>query len=162
MWTAPNVAGLPSQFGAPMGGYDMRRNLSVAWDAAGQYSTDLFTSEAVRLVREHPQDADAPLFLYLAHLAPHTGNRDDPFQALDQDIAHFSYIADPERRVYAGEQSEQSRASAPGGRVTTPVESVASSDIDYRFDIVSITCRLYPFLSEIFFFQIPHVFCFAC
>ena len=78
----------------------MRRNMSVAWDAAGRYSTDLFTEEAVRLVRDHPKDS--PLFLYLAHLAPHTGNRDNPFQALDEDIAHFSHIADPERRVYAG------------------------------------------------------------
>lgn len=86
-------------FGADMSGYDMRRNMSVAWDAAGRYSTDLFTEEAVRLVRDHPKDS--PLFLYLAHLAPHTGNRDNPFQALDEDIAHFSHIADPERRVYA-------------------------------------------------------------
>ncbi|XP_034251455.1 arylsulfatase B-like [Thrips palmi] len=86
-------------FGAAMSGYDMRRNMSVAWDAAGRYSTDLFTEEAVRLVRDHPKDS--PLFLYLAHLAPHTGNRDNPFQALDEDVAHFGHIADPERRVYA-------------------------------------------------------------
>ncbi|KAK3932621.1 Arylsulfatase J [Frankliniella fusca] len=84
-----------------MGGYDMRRNLSVAWDAAGRYSTDLFTEEAVRLILEHPEDPAAPLFLYLAHLAPHTGNRDAPFQALDEDVAHFGHIGDPERRVYA-------------------------------------------------------------
>ncbi|XP_052129485.1 arylsulfatase I-like [Frankliniella occidentalis] len=85
-----------------MGGYDMRRNMSVAWDAAGRYSTDLFTEEAVRLIGEHPaDDPESPLFLYLAHLAPHTGNRDNPFQALDEDVAHFGHIADPERRVYA-------------------------------------------------------------
>lgn len=88
-----------------MSGYDMRRNMSVAWDAAGRYSTDLFTEEAVRLVREHPKDS--PLFLYLAHLAPHTGNRDNPFQALDEDIAHFGHIADPERRVYAGKPARR-------------------------------------------------------
>lgn len=79
----------------------MRRNLSVAWDTVGKYSTDLFTEEAVRLINTHnPED---PMFMYLAHLAPHTGNQDAPFQAPDEEIAKFTHIADPERRIYAGE-----------------------------------------------------------
>jgi len=41
------------------------------------------------------------MFLYLAHLAPHTGNSDKPYQAPDEEIAKFSHIKDPERRVYA-------------------------------------------------------------
>lgn len=81
-------------------GYDMRRNMDVDWDAQGKYSTTLFTQEAVKLIREH--DTKDPMFMYLAHLAPHSGNDDDPLQAPDEEIAKFSHIQDPERRVYAG------------------------------------------------------------
>ncbi|XP_012265045.2 arylsulfatase B-like [Athalia rosae] len=80
-------------------GFDMRRNLTVAWDTAGKYSTDLFTDEAVNLIENH--NSDDPMFLYMAHLAPHTGLQDAPFQAPDEEIAKFTHIADPERRIYA-------------------------------------------------------------
>ncbi|CAK9825521.1 Arylsulfatase B [Anthophora retusa] len=80
-------------------GFDMRRNLTVAWDTAGKYSTDLFTNEAVRLINEH--DTNHPLFLYLAHLAPHKGNQNQLLRAPDEEIAKFSYILDPERRIQA-------------------------------------------------------------
>ncbi|XP_043483335.1 arylsulfatase B-like isoform X2 [Leptopilina heterotoma] len=80
-------------------GFDMRRNMTTAWDTAGKYSTDLFTEEAIRLIDQH--DQSNPMFMYLAHLAPHTGNQDNPFQAPDEEIAKFSYIQDPERRIYA-------------------------------------------------------------
>ncbi|XP_012279683.1 arylsulfatase B [Orussus abietinus] len=80
-------------------GFDMRRNTSVAWDTAGKYSTDLFTEEAVSLIDHH--DPKDPLFLYMAHLAPHSGNQDEPFQAPDEAIARFGHIRDPERRIYA-------------------------------------------------------------
>lgn len=77
----------------------MRRNMTVDWDAKGKYSTTLFTEEAVKLIREH--DTSRPMFMYLAHLAPHTGNDYDPLQAPDEEIAKFAHIADPERRIYA-------------------------------------------------------------
>ncbi|CAL7944498.1 unnamed protein product [Xylocopa violacea] len=80
-------------------GFDMRRNLTVAWDTAGKYATDLFTDEAVRLIKEH--DTNQPMFLYLAHLAPHKGNMNQLIRAPDEDIARFSYIIDPERRIQA-------------------------------------------------------------
>ncbi|KAF6199735.1 hypothetical protein GE061_006033 [Apolygus lucorum] len=83
----------------PYDGYDMRRDLEVDWSAMGEYSTDLFTREAVKIVEDH--DARSPLLLYLAHLAPHTGNMRDPFQAPDDVVAKFSHIRDPERRTYA-------------------------------------------------------------
>ncbi|XP_073999826.1 arylsulfatase B-like isoform X2 [Rhodnius prolixus] len=83
----------------PYEGYDMRRGMTVDWSARGKYSTDLFTEEAVSVINKH--DPDSPLFLYLAHLAPHTGNMRDPFQAPDELVAKFSHIEDPERRVYA-------------------------------------------------------------
>lgn len=78
----------------------MRRNMSVAWDTAGKYSTDLFTEEAVRLIDAHnPND---PMFLYLSHLAPHSGNASGLLQAPEEEIAKFSYIKNPERKIYAG------------------------------------------------------------
>lgn len=79
----------------------MRRNMSVDWDSKGRYSTDLFTEEAVQLIKRHPRHQ--PLFLYLAHLAPHAGNEGEDFQAPDEYIARFRHIQDPRRRVYAGQ-----------------------------------------------------------
>lgn len=79
----------------------MRRDMAPDYGARGKYSTDIFTDEAVRLIRHH--DTEQPMFMYMAHLAPHTGNIKNPLQAPDEDVARFSYIADPERRVYAGE-----------------------------------------------------------
>lgn len=80
-------------------GFDMRRNLSVAWDTFNKYSTDLFTEEAVKLINSH--NTNNPMFLYLAHLAPHSGNPDNLLQAPDEEIAKFGYIHDPERRTFA-------------------------------------------------------------
>lgn len=80
----------------------MRRNLTVAWDTAGKYATDLFTNEAVRLINEH--DTERPMFLYLAHLAVHKGNENQLLRAPDEEIAKFSYILDPERRIQAGKR----------------------------------------------------------
>jgi hypothetical protein len=75
--------------------------MTVDWLARGQYSTDLFTNEAVHIIQTHDSEK-GPLFLYLAHLAPHTGNPEEPFQAPDEEVAKFAHIEDPERRVYAG------------------------------------------------------------
>ncbi|KAJ8946527.1 hypothetical protein NQ318_004663 [Aromia moschata] len=80
-------------------GYDMRRDMTVDYSANGKYSTTLFTKEAVRLIHDH--DISKPMFMYLAHLAPHTGNDKDPLQAPDEEIAKFAHIQDPERRIYA-------------------------------------------------------------
>lgn len=77
----------------------MRRNMSVDWESKGQYSTTLFTNEAVKIIKEH--NTEEPMFMYLAHLAPHTGNDDQPLQAPDEEILKFSHIVDPERRIYA-------------------------------------------------------------
>lgn len=77
----------------------MRRNMTVDWDAKGKYSTHLFTDEAVKLINQH--STEQPMFMYLAHLAPHTGNNDNPLQAPDEEVAKFAHIADPERRIYA-------------------------------------------------------------
>ncbi|CAG9762956.1 unnamed protein product [Ceutorhynchus assimilis] len=80
-------------------GYDFRRNMTVDWDAKGKYTTTLLTEEAVKEIQEH--NTDNPMFMYLAHLAPHAGNDWDPLQAPDEEIAKMAHIQDPERRVYA-------------------------------------------------------------
>lgn len=79
----------------------MRRNLQVDYSARGTYATDLFTREAVRLIHDHNQTSANPLFLVVTHLAPHTGNEDDPMQAPEEDVELFSFIKDPKRRVLA-------------------------------------------------------------
>lgn len=84
----------------PYDGYDMRRNTTVDWSAFGKYSTDLFTDEAVTIINNH--DKSAPLFLYLAHLAPHAGTYEDPLQAPEEEVDRFSFIENYDRRRYAG------------------------------------------------------------
>lgn len=80
-------------------GLDMRRNLDIDYSVNGSYATDLFNGEAVRLIREH--DQKKPLLLVLTHLAPHTGNEDDPMQAPAEEVEKFDYIRDEKRRVLA-------------------------------------------------------------
>ncbi|XP_064114170.1 arylsulfatase B-like isoform X2 [Macrobrachium nipponense] len=81
-------------------GYDFRRNMTVADDCYGKYATDLFTDEAVNIIQKH--NASKPLFLYLAHLAVHSGNPYAPLQAPKEIVEKFSYIEDENRRKFAG------------------------------------------------------------
>lgn len=85
---------------SPYWGLDMRRGLEPAWDLHGQYSTDVFTKEAVRLIKAH--NASKPLFLYLAHAAVHSGNPYNPLPAPDEAVAKFGAITDYNRRRFAG------------------------------------------------------------
>jgi hypothetical protein len=78
----------------------MRRGLEPAWDLHGQYSTDIFTKEAVRLIKTH--NTSKPLFLYLAHAAVHSGNPYNPLPAPDEVVAKFNIITDYNRRRFAG------------------------------------------------------------
>lgn len=85
---------------SPYWGLDMRRGMEPAWDLHGQYSTDVFTKEAVRLITGH--NASKPLFLYLAHAAVHSGNPYNPLPAPDEVVEKFSTITDYNRRRFAG------------------------------------------------------------
>ncbi|XP_050300182.1 arylsulfatase B isoform X2 [Anthonomus grandis grandis] len=98
-------------------GLDMRRNLSVAYDLHGQYSTDIFTEESVRLINKH--DINKPMFLYLAHAATHSGNPYNPLPAPDEEIAKFRYIEDYNRQRFAGMLS---KLDASVGSVVTALE----------------------------------------
>ncbi|KAJ4450929.1 hypothetical protein ANN_02364, partial [Periplaneta americana] len=83
-------------------GFDLRRNLSTAWDLSGHYATDVYTDEAVRIIQSHDASPlGPPLFLYLAHLAVHSGNRGKLLEAPQAEIDKFKHISDPNRRTYA-------------------------------------------------------------
>lgn len=74
--------------------------MEVAYDLHGHYSTDVFTNEAVNLISKH--NTSKPLFLYLAHVAVHSGNPYNPLAAPDADVEKFNYIEDFNRRKFAG------------------------------------------------------------
>lgn len=84
----------------PYWGLDMRRGMKPAWDLHGEYSTDVFTKEAVKLINNH--NSSRPMFLYLAHAAVHSGNPYNPLPAPDEEVAKFNNIFDYNRRRFAG------------------------------------------------------------
>ena len=66
----------------------------------GKYATDVFTDEAVNVVMGH-NNSSSPLFMYLAHLAVHSGNKYEPLQAPKEIVDKFAQIEDEARRKYA-------------------------------------------------------------
>jgi hypothetical protein len=83
-----------------MNGHDLRRNMETAWELDGQYATDVFTNESVNIIKSH--NRSTPLFLYVGHAAVHAGNIGKPLEAPQEVVNKFSYISDPNRRIYAG------------------------------------------------------------
>lgn len=82
-------------------GYDMWENERPAYETLGNYSTILLTDKAIEYVENYNLESEKPIFMYLAHEAPHTANQDDPMQAPQEVIDRFGYIEDPKRRVLA-------------------------------------------------------------
>ncbi|ODM97123.1 Arylsulfatase B [Orchesella cincta] len=81
-------------------GYDFRNNMTIERPAFGEYNTDIFTQESVRIIQQ--QETDKPLFLMVTHTAPHSGNEYNPLQAPQENIDKFQdSIEDENRRVYA-------------------------------------------------------------
>lgn len=85
-------------------GLDMRRGLKPAWDLHGQYSTDVFTKEAVSVIKSH--NRSEPLFLYIGHAAVHSGNPYNPLPAPDEIVAKFNTIGNYKRRRFAGRKRQ--------------------------------------------------------
>jgi hypothetical protein len=81
----------------------MRKDMNVDWASYGHYTTDLFSQEAVDIIMRH--NKTHALFLYLAHLATHSANPYRPLQAPAHTVNRFRYIADEQRRTFAGEYS---------------------------------------------------------
>ena len=75
--------------------------MSVAWEDKGKYATDIFTKESIKIIRNH--DKKKPLFLYLPHLAPHSGNKKAPLkgQAPKKSFNKFKHIKNEDRRWLA-------------------------------------------------------------
>jgi hypothetical protein len=86
--------------GRQLSGVDFHRNMLPALDLSGRYATDVFTEEAVRIIETHP--TSSPLFLYLAHLACHSGNIGKLLEAPMDAIDMFGHIIEPNRRTFAG------------------------------------------------------------
>ncbi|CAG0895508.1 unnamed protein product [Cyprideis torosa] len=76
-------------------GRDMRNGMDRVEDSQGTYATKLFTDKAVEIIANH--DNDQPLFLYLAHMAPH-GPMVNALLAPPEVASRFSYIDDDFRR----------------------------------------------------------------
>ncbi|XP_034947347.1 arylsulfatase B-like isoform X2 [Chelonus insularis] len=83
----------------PYWGMDMRRNLEPAWDLHGQYSTDVFTKEAIKVIQNH--NTSDPLFLYIAHCAVHSANPYNPLPVSDEEVMKFNHIKNYKRRRFA-------------------------------------------------------------
>lgn len=64
-------------------------------------------------------DKEQPLFLYVSHLAPHTGNTHDPLQVRIDDLPKFDYIKDSNRTKYA---AMVSRLDASVGRIVQALD----------------------------------------
>lgn len=81
-------------------GLDFRQDDEVVNTAFGQYSTELFTQRAERIINKH--DITKPLYLYMAHQAVHSGNPVTPLEAPWKYVEKMAHIKDPNRRLYAG------------------------------------------------------------
>ncbi|XP_015608401.1 arylsulfatase B [Cephus cinctus] len=73
---------------------EMRRN--------SNYATDVFTEEAVKVIENH--DATEPLYLHLAHPAPHSSEAKEVVEVrnMSEVNSRFGYIENINRRKFAG------------------------------------------------------------
>ncbi|XP_077862537.1 arylsulfatase I-like [Saccoglossus kowalevskii] len=81
-------------------GYDLRDNVNVTYYMNGSYTTEVFTTKAEQIIKKH--NKQNPLFLYLAHLAVHSGNPSNPLEAPEKYMSRFPHIQDKNRKTFAG------------------------------------------------------------
>lgn len=81
-------------------GHDLNENLVPRTDLKGIYTSDLLNDRSVQVIEDH--DPSKPLFLYLSHIAPHSGEKETPLQAPEDVIENYSYIPDKDKQIYAG------------------------------------------------------------
>lgn len=82
-------------------GFDMWQDMEPSYDTVGNYTTRLINDKAIHYLENYDLTSGKPIFMYLAHEAPHTANEDDPMQAPPEVIKRFNYIQDPIRRTLA-------------------------------------------------------------
>ncbi|KAG6438568.1 hypothetical protein O3G_MSEX000065 [Manduca sexta] len=80
-------------------GFDFRRGFKVAHDSFGRYATDVYTNEAIKVIKGH--NASEPLFLMVSHSAVHSGNPYEPLRAPESEVEKFKHISDPKRQKFA-------------------------------------------------------------
>ena len=107
----PNERGWDHSYGSLTGGLDhYSHNSDVLmgvpdWQRNGNpveeegHTTDLYTTEALRLIGE--RDTERPFFLYLAWNAPHT-----PLQAPERYLEEYARLDDEVRRTYCAMVSQ--------------------------------------------------------
>ncbi|CAL4130265.1 unnamed protein product [Meganyctiphanes norvegica] len=70
------------------GGYDFRQQERVMWEANGTYSTDLYTDEAVNIIKLN-ENSENPFFLYFAHQNVH-----DPYEVPQKYLDMYPDVED--------------------------------------------------------------------
>ncbi|XP_011647798.1 arylsulfatase B-like [Pogonomyrmex barbatus] len=84
-------------------GYDLHRSVSNNYTIEYRYDymTDIITEEAEKIISSH--DTAKPMFLQVAHLAPHSSTAEEIMEVRDwqETNATFGYIKDINRRKYA-------------------------------------------------------------
>ncbi|XP_045459566.1 arylsulfatase J-like [Melitaea cinxia] len=80
-------------------GFDFRRGFLAAHDLFGQYATDIYTNEAVKIINSH--NNNDPLFLMVSHSAVHSGNPNEPIRAPESLLANFTQIKNFQRQKFA-------------------------------------------------------------
>ncbi|KAJ8727646.1 hypothetical protein PYW07_001765 [Mythimna separata] len=86
-WTEGQVSGM-----------SLFRNQTAAWDVEG-YITDVYTEQAKSVIKNH--DTKSPLFLMVAHNAPHSANDAALLQAPPEEVRKMRHVESPERRMFA-------------------------------------------------------------
>ncbi|XP_029838444.2 arylsulfatase B-like [Ixodes scapularis] len=81
-------------------GHDFRRDMQKSKEDDGRYYTHVMTEEALKIIKDHPNEK--PLFLYIAHLAVHSGNQPEPLKAPTKYTDPYMDIGHPSRTLYAG------------------------------------------------------------
>lgn len=82
-------------------GIDMRRNWDVVTDLVGNFTTDLLTDEATKIISDH-SNGSQPLFLFVSQAAAHNGNPGNLIPVPAETLQKFRHIPRGLRRRYAG------------------------------------------------------------
>ncbi|XP_077515182.1 arylsulfatase B-like isoform X2 [Amblyomma americanum] len=81
-------------------GLDFCRGLKPSREDDGAYYTHIVSEEAVSIIRRHPKEK--PMFLYLAHLAPHFACETERLQVPERYLRGYEGIGHINRTLYAG------------------------------------------------------------
>ncbi|XP_041816653.1 arylsulfatase B-like [Chelmon rostratus] len=97
---------------------DLRDGEEVATRYTGVYSTELFSQKVTNIIGKH--NSTKPLFLYVALQSVHS-----PLQVPERYVAPYSFISDPNRKLYAGMVSAMDEAV---GNVTLALQQAGLWD----------------------------------